>query len=90
MTVKLISLACFLGAVGLFACGGGAAIGEPCDTAGSADECEDGALCDTLSNGTTECLQTCVEKADCPEGYDCNGTSGSSIKTCHPDDSPGA
>jgi hypothetical protein len=71
------------------ACGGGGEIGEACDVAGSTAPCVEGAVCDTLANGDLVCLELCVEQTDCPDGYDCNGTSGSNLKSCHPQNDAG-
>jgi hypothetical protein len=65
---------------------GGAEIGEDCDTAGSADECVDGAICtNESSGGGAVCRETCDAHEDCPDGHSCNGVSGSSQKSCQPD-----
>jgi len=64
---------------------GGADIGEQCDTAGSADECVDNAICTNEADGVNRCRQTCREQADCPAATSCNGVSGSSTKSCQPD-----
>ncbi|MFO0760810.1 MAG: hypothetical protein U0359_30315 [Byssovorax sp.] len=66
-------------------CGGPAKLGEACDAEGQTDVCEDGAVCGKAVDAL-QCLKICVEKTDCPAGYDCNGVSGSSIKACRPDD----
>lgn len=73
-----------VGMVGLLACGGGADVGEACDTPGNRDECVEDAVCDKLDDGDVQCLLLCVDKEDCPEDFDCNGVSGSSLKACHP------
>lgn len=70
-------------AFGLAACGG-AEIGESCDEAGSTDECVDHAVC-TNEDGYAACRLICAEHADCPAGHDCNGVSGTNIKSCQPD-----
>ena len=67
------------------ACGGGAEIGEACETPGAtSDECVDGAVCGDPGDGTTACLKICTDKADCAANEDCNGTSGSNLKGCRP------
>lgn len=65
-------------------CGcGGAEIGEGCDDTGSSDECVDGAVC-TNEDGGSVCRAMCDEQEDCPAAHDCNGVSGTSIKSCQP------
>lgn len=71
---------------GTAACGGGgAAVGEDCETPGSVDECEDGALCADDTDLGTVCMTICESDDDCAAGEQCKGTSGS-LKACHPDD----
>jgi hypothetical protein len=67
----------------LTACGG-ADIGESCDEKGSTDECVDNAVCTNEDDGSA-CRKLCKDKADCPEGEDCNGVSNTSLKSCQPD-----
>jgi len=85
MTFPLRSLtaAMFLSLALLLTGCGSADIGEQCDTAGSVDECVDGAICTNDTANT--CRAVCVEQADCPVDYSCNGVSGSSTKSCQPD-----
>ena len=59
-------------------------IGEECDTAGSQDDCEGGALC-TNEGGGAVCRALCAEQDDCPPGHACNGVSGTNLKSCQPD-----
>jgi hypothetical protein len=68
------------------ACGGGADVGEECDTPGDADECVDGAIC-TNSNVGSTCLPICTDEAQCAANENCNGISGSNVKSCQVDDS---
>jgi hypothetical protein len=82
---RLMPFFALLSFVALIHCGGGAAVGESCSAEGKEGECEDGAVCGKNVEAL-ECLKVCVEKSDCPAGYDCNGTSGSSIKGCRPED----
>jgi hypothetical protein len=58
-------------------------IGEECDDAGSATECEHGAIC-TNENGKAICRASCVEQEDCPRFYSCNGVAGTNLKSCQP------
>jgi len=68
------------------ACGGGAAIGESCDTEGNVDECESGAVCAKNVSDVLQCLKQCQTQADCAAEEDCNGITGSNIKACRPKD----
>ncbi len=70
-------------AFGFAACGG-AEIGESCDEAGSTDECVDNAVC-TNEDGRASCRRICAEHTDCPADHDCNGVSGTNIKSCQPE-----
>lgn len=69
---------------GLWACGGEAALGEECGESGAeAGECEAGSICGKPDDsGPLECLKVCTDQPDCPEGLECNGVSGSSVKGC--------
>jgi hypothetical protein len=64
---------------------GGAELGESCDDSGSTDECVDDAVCTNEDQGAA-CRALCAEQVDCPDGYTCNGVSGTSQKSCQPDD----
>jgi hypothetical protein len=64
---------------------GGAELGESCDDEGSTDECVDDAVCTNEDQGAA-CRALCDIKEDCPAGYDCNGVSSTSLKSCQPDD----
>ncbi|MBP9112512.1 MAG: hypothetical protein KBF88_06860 [Polyangiaceae bacterium] len=66
----------------LAACSSGAKVGESCDTSGSTDECESGAVCSKNTSSTLLCLKTCVSQSDCTSTEDCNGVEGSSLKAC--------
>jgi hypothetical protein len=57
-------------------------LGDACDTRGSESECVDGAICSRDENEEILCLQVCEEQEDCPADKNCNGVSGSSIKSC--------
>ncbi len=71
--------------IGLASCGGGPGdVGDFCSTPGSQEECIDGAVCDKLEDGDIQCLLVCVDQADCPDDFNCEGTSGTSVKSCHP------
>ena len=60
-------------------------IGETCATKGSQDECVQNAVCDTTSSSNEPiCLKVCTDAKDCAADEDCNGTSGSNLKSCHP------
>ena len=60
---------------------------QPCQTAGSTSECPSGGLCTdvTLGGATMRiCARICQNQSDCRTGYQCNGVSGSSVKSCRP------
>jgi hypothetical protein len=78
-------MALFVSSVG---CGPGE-LGEACDDPGSAEACVDGAICTNESDEEASCLEICADQADCSGGYSCNGVSGTSIKSCQPDDVAG-
>jgi hypothetical protein len=71
-----------LGFLALLVSGCGAKIGETCKTAGS-DECESGAICTNDSTALT-CRKTCTTDAECASTEQCNGVSGTNIKSCQP------
>jgi hypothetical protein len=56
---------------------------QPCVTPGIRSGCPDGALCDTLGS-TPSCTRVCNIQQDCRADLECNGTTGSSLKTCKP------
>jgi hypothetical protein len=64
----------------LAACGAGG-LGETCSTAGTTDGCADGLVC-TNSNATAVCQQLCTSDADCSASQNCNGITGTSLKSC--------
>jgi len=68
--------------VGAVACGD-AEIGEECDEVGSSDECEDGAICTNEETGAV-CRAICTDDAQCPADHECNGISGTNVKSCQP------
>ena len=72
-----------LGLLGALACSGEAAIGEECDTAGSTDECVNGAVC-TNDLGGRRCRLVCNDDAQCAASEACNGVSSTNIKSCQP------
>ncbi len=85
----LLALSVILG-VGAFAwsaCGGhpGGTVGDPCSDIGSSSECFDDEICDDTYAGPY-CLRECSDHGDCDPDERCNGTSGQSQKTCHPQD----
>ncbi|MFO0550967.1 MAG: hypothetical protein U0271_21430 [Polyangiaceae bacterium] len=82
-TLLSATVALFLGSL-FIACGGGADIGEACETRGSTDECTDNAVCDQNANGETVCLELCTSQDDCDTDESCDGVSGGSLKACHP------
>jgi hypothetical protein len=67
--------------LGTFACSGEAEIGEECDTSGSTDECTDGAVCSDDPGGR-RCRRVCKDDAECASSEECNGVSGTNIKSC--------
>ena len=76
----------------LLACGG-AEVGEACETPGETDPCVEGAVCTNLSGSDAEttgdenqCLPRCDDDDDCAEDEGCRGISGTSLKSCQPDD----
>jgi hypothetical protein len=65
------------------ACSGKSDVGEACDTAGSTEECVDGAIC---TNGDAEptCRRRCTDDTQCAAAEACNGVSGTNLKSCQP------
>jgi hypothetical protein len=57
---------------------------KDCTTAGSTDECPEGAVCDEVTGAQVYCVQICQTSADCPDTLDCNGVSSSNLKACKP------
>jgi len=85
-TLTIIKTALFIGIISLsLACGSEAEIGESCETSGSQDECVENAICTNDSGEVLACQQSCEEKEDCSTGYNCNGISGTSLKSCQLD-----
>jgi hypothetical protein len=74
------TLAVLLAAV---ACSGKGDIGEDCDTAGSTDDCVDGAICTNDGDART-CRRRCNDDAQCAASEECNGVSGTTLKSCQP------
>lgn len=68
----------------LLGCGGTSALGEACDTAGSVDECETGAVCTNDTSEVLTCRKVCTDQAQCASTENCNGVSGTSTKSCQP------
>lgn len=62
---------------------GASDIGEECDTSGSTDDCVDNAIC-TAFGGANICYKLCKEQTECSAEEDCNGISGSNLKSCQP------
>jgi hypothetical protein len=70
----------------LIGCGGEGEIGDECDESGQTeDECVDGAICTNESDDANTCRKLCTEQEDCDAGENCNGISGSNLKSCQPD-----
>lgn len=65
------------------ACSGKSDIGESCDTAGSTDECVDGAICTNGDTGLT-CRRRCTDDSQCAATEACNGVSNTNLKSCQP------
>lgn len=61
----------------------GAAVGEKCETPSNTDQCVDGAVC-TNDSGGVFCRLLCNDKSKCGANENCNGISGSSLKSCQP------
>ena len=78
--LRLFVLLCVLGAS---ACSGKADVGEECDTPGSTDDCENGAVC-TNDLGGRRCRRVCNDDTQCTALEACNGVSGTNIKSCQP------
>ena len=72
-----------MAALGLFGCGH-SEIGEECETAGATDECVDSAVCTNGSTGVPVCRKICTEQEDCATTENCNGISGTNMKSCQP------
>jgi hypothetical protein len=86
--MKVRSMKWLLGVTALVvlsACGK-AALGEECDEVGSTSPCEDGLVCDTLSqsSGAAACLTLCDDDTDCASTQSCTGVSKGNLKACHP------
>ena len=76
----LLALGVLLAVVG---CSGESEIGEECDTAGSTDECVDGAICTNADDGLT-CRRLCTDDAQCATTEACNGVAETNLKSCQP------
>ena len=85
MKKKWFRVFCALVIPVLVACGG-ADLGEDCDDVGRTGECVSMAVCTNESGDRSVCREICEEHEDCPMGYSCNGVSGTSTKSCQPDD----
>jgi hypothetical protein len=68
----------------LAACGGEGGLGDSCDTPSSEGECEAGTICTNMSGNENRCRKLCTEQAECAALENCNGVSGSSLKSCQP------
>ncbi len=61
---------------------GDSEIGEPCDTAGVTEGCEEGAICGNIAGGTNYCQLSCTVQADCAATENCTGITGTDQKSC--------
>jgi len=59
-------------------------VGESCKTAGDASLCESTAMCTNNASGTATCRTICTDNAQCATTEQCNGISGSNIRSCQP------
>ena len=67
------------------ACSSDSEIGESCDSVASTDECVEDAICTNEEDDTAVCRLICEDQEDCPADHSCNGVSGTSTKSCQPD-----
>ncbi|RLB55827.1 MAG: hypothetical protein DRJ42_05060 [Deltaproteobacteria bacterium] len=86
---SILSALCLVSSLSLFAgCGGSGSIGEACDGVGSAENCEDNAICHDRdspdSPGT--CRLICNSDTDCPDNGSCEDVEDSDFKGCIPVD----
>lgn len=81
-TVAGSFVALLMGCALLSGCADVGELGEACTTRGSEGECVSGTICSKDEADNVKCLLVCVEKEDCPVEFNCNGVSGSSIKSC--------
>ena len=66
----------------LAACGGGVIkASEECQTVGSTEECNDGAICGE-DKGVTMCLKVCNDNSQCADVEECGGIAGSMMRGC--------
>ena len=87
MRRQMVSVLLLVGLLGVWACGGEAALGEECGESGIEEgECESGSVCGTPGDDSEilECLKVCTDQAGCAATEECNGVSGSSTKGCRP------
>jgi hypothetical protein len=47
-------------------------------------ECPQGSVCTSFGTNALVCTAICNGAGDCRDGFECNGTSGSSTKSCKP------
>lgn len=78
----MFSTALFVTSLG---CGPGE-LGQACNDPGSEEACVDGAICTNENGDDGSCREICTGQKDCRKGYSCNGVSGTSTKSCQPDD----
>lgn len=76
--LKSVSWLLFVGV--LASCGGGK-LGDSCSSAGTTSGCGDGLVCTGGSSSAT-CARLCTTDADCDAGQNCNGITGSTLKSC--------
>jgi hypothetical protein len=56
--------------------------GQRCNQEGQKDVCPEDTLCGPQFGNELLCSPICESQDDCREGYQCNGLSGSGVKTC--------
>jgi hypothetical protein len=61
-------------------------VGEECDEVGDTDDCEDGAICTNVGDSNEEgiCYWICEDHPQCAATQQCNGVSGTNLKSCQP------
>jgi hypothetical protein len=64
------------------ACSSPGEIGEACTEASAVSQCVDSAICTNEGDDQLTCQLLCEAQEDCPDGLNCNGISGGSLKSC--------